>query len=173
MLPLQGAWVWSLVGELRSRKPCCVAKKKKKGQRANGHRPKDKTCSETCSDVEKCGKPGESLHRNGKIKHNEVASLVVQWLRIRLLMQETQRRALVREDPTCRGATKPVRHNYWACALEPFSHSYWSPRTWSPCSTTREATAMRSPRTTMRSSPRSPQLEKARAQQWRPNTAKN
>ena len=23
------------------------------------------------------------------------------------------------EDPTCRGATKPARHNYWAGALEP------------------------------------------------------
>ena len=32
-------------------------------------------------------------------------------------------RALVREDPTCRGATKPVRHNYWACALEPATHN--------------------------------------------------
>ena len=32
---------------------------------------------------------------------------------------------------------------------------------------------MRSPRTTMKSSPRSPQLEKARAQQRRPNAAKN
>ena len=44
--------------------------------------------------------------------HVQVASLVAQWLRIRLPMQETQVRALVREDPTCRGATKPVRHNY-------------------------------------------------------------
>ena len=40
------------------------------------------------------------------------ASLVVQWLRIRLPMQGTWVRALVWEDPTCRGATKPVRHNY-------------------------------------------------------------
>ena len=24
--------------------------------------------------------------------------------------------------------SKPVRHNYWACALEPASHNYWSPR---------------------------------------------
>ena len=39
-------------------------------------------------------------------------SLVVQWLRIHLPMQGTQVQALVREDPTCRGATKPVRHNY-------------------------------------------------------------
>ena len=39
-------------------------------------------------------------------------SLVAQWLRIRLLMQGTRVRALVWEDPTCRGATKPVHHNY-------------------------------------------------------------
>ena len=42
-------------------------------------------------------------------------SLVAQWLRIRLPMQRTPVRALVQEDPTCRGATKPVHHNYWAC----------------------------------------------------------
>ena len=40
------------------------------------------------------------------------ASLVAQWLRIRLPMQGTWVRALVQEDPTCHGATKPVRHNY-------------------------------------------------------------
>ena len=39
-------------------------------------------------------------------------SLVVQWLRIYLPMQGTRVRALVREDPTCCGATKPVRQNY-------------------------------------------------------------
>ena len=39
-------------------------------------------------------------------------SLVVQWLRIRLPMQGTRVQALVREDPTCRGAAKPVCHNY-------------------------------------------------------------
>ena len=55
----------------------------------------------------------------------------------------------------------------------------------SPCATTteapaprarapqQEATEMRSPRTTMKSSLRSPQLEKAHAQQRRPNTANN
>ena len=39
------------------------------------------------------------------------ASLVAQWLRILLPMQGTQVQALVWEDPTCRGATKPVSHN--------------------------------------------------------------
>ena len=41
-------------------------------------------------------------------------------------MQGTRVWALVREDPTCRGAAKPVRQNYWACALEPASHNYWA-----------------------------------------------
>ena len=53
-------------------------------------------------------------------------SLVAQWLRICLPMQGTRVWALVWEDPTCCGATKPVRHNYWACALEPASHNYWA-----------------------------------------------
>ena len=53
-------------------------------------------------------------------------SLVAQWLRVHLPMQETQVRALVQEDPTCHRATKPVRHNYWAWALEPARRSYWA-----------------------------------------------
>ena len=60
------------------------------------------------------------------LKHSNRASLVAQWVRIHLPMQGTWVQALVREDPTCRGATKPVRHNYWTCALEPASHNYWS-----------------------------------------------
>ena len=43
-------------------------------------------------------------------------------------MQGTGVRALVQEDPTCRRTTKPMRHNYWAYALDPASHNYWSPR---------------------------------------------
>ena len=54
------------------------------------------------------------------------ASLVAQWLRICLPMQGTWVQALVRADPTCRRATKPVHHNYWACALEPACHNYWA-----------------------------------------------
>ena len=45
-------------------------------------------------------------------KFNLRASLVAQWLRIRLPMQGTRVRALVWEDPTCRGAAGPVSHNY-------------------------------------------------------------
>ena len=40
------------------------------------------------------------------------ASLVAQWLGIRLPTQGTRVQALVREDLTCRRATKPVSHNY-------------------------------------------------------------
>ena len=50
--------------------------------------------------------------RKKQIKEREWASLVAQWLRIRLPMQGTRVRALVQEDPTCHGAAKPVRHNY-------------------------------------------------------------
>ena len=42
----------------------------------------------------------------------EGTSVVAQWLRTRLPMQGTRVQALVPEDPTCCGATKPVRHNY-------------------------------------------------------------
>ena len=52
------------------------------------------------------------MGKESKKKKKSGASLVVQWLRIRLPMQGTQVRALVREDPTCLGATKPVHHNY-------------------------------------------------------------
>ena len=40
------------------------------------------------------------------------ASLVAQWLRACLPMRGTQVLALVWEDPTCHGATRPVSHNY-------------------------------------------------------------
>ena len=106
--------------------------------------------------------------------------LVAQWLRICLPIQGTRVRALVREDPTCHGAAKPVCHNCWACALEPASHNYWSPRaaTTEACMPRaraprqREATTMRCLHTATKSSPCSLQLEKACTQQRRPNAAR-
>ena len=78
-------------------------------------------------------------------------------------MQETWVRSPIREDPTSRGATKPVRHNYWACALElPLLKLVL----WSLFSATR------SPRTATKSSPHSA-LEKKPSQQGRPSTAQN
>ena len=100
------------------------------------------------------------------------ASLVAQWLRVCLPMQGTWVRALVREDPTCRGATGPRHHSYWACALELASHNCWGLCAWSPCSAMGEAIAMKGPHSAARSGPCSPQLEKARVQQRRPNAAK-
>ena len=45
------------------------------------------------------------------IKKTTRASLVAQWLGIRLPMQGTRVCAPVWEDPTCRGAARPVSHN--------------------------------------------------------------
>ena len=110
------------------------------------------------------------------------ASLVAQWLRIHLPMQGTRVRALVQEDPTCRGATKPVRHNYWAWALEPVSHNYWAraPQLLKPmhlepmlCNKRSHCNEKQTHRTVTKSSPHSPQLQKACVQQRRSNTAKN
>ena len=39
-------------------------------------------------------------------------SLGVQWIRIRLPVQETQVRSLILKDPICYGTVKPVDHNY-------------------------------------------------------------
>ena len=52
------------------------------------------------------GKVGTAVRGEGR------ASLVVQRLRVCLPMQGTRVRALVWEDPTCRGAAGPVSHNY-------------------------------------------------------------
>ena len=52
------------------------------------------------------------VHNSYNNEFHRGTSLVAQWLRIRLPMQGTRVQPLVREDPTCRGATKLVRHNY-------------------------------------------------------------
>ena len=100
-------------------------------------------------------------------------SLVAQWLRIRLPMQGTRVRSLVREDPTCRGAAKPMCNNYWACALEPVSHNCWAhvPQLLKPARLEPMLHNKRSHCTATKSSPRLLQLEKVRAQQRRSNTA--
>ena len=104
---MQGAWVRSLVRELD---PTCM--------------PQLTVCvpqlrSPPATTKTWCNQINKYFFKNW-------ASLVAQWLRIRLPMQVTRVRALVREDPTCHETTKPLRHNYWACALEPASHNYWA-----------------------------------------------
>ena len=54
----------------------------------------------------------KELEKEEQTKPKVRASLVVQWLRICLPMQGTQVQTLVQDDPTCRRATKPMRHNY-------------------------------------------------------------
>ena len=46
-------------------------------------------------------------------------------LRSPLCVKETQVQSLVQENSTGLRATKPMCHNYWACAPEPRSHNYW------------------------------------------------
>ena len=73
-----------------------------------------------CTNIRIIGVPEEEEKKKGSEKIFEEiivqnlprASLVAQWLRICLPMQGTRVRALVWEDPTCRGAAGPVSHNY-------------------------------------------------------------
>ena len=52
-------------------------------------------------------------------------SLMAQWLRLCLSMQGTQVQSLVREDPTCHGAAKPMHHSYWNLRNPgPMCHNY-------------------------------------------------
>ena len=65
------------------------------------------------AEIENINRPITSTEIETLIKNLPTgASLVVQWLRICLPMQGTQVRALVWEDPTCRGTTGPMSHNY-------------------------------------------------------------
>ena len=57
-------------------------------------------------------KTEKSIDTEVGLKTSRRASLVAQWLRVCLPMQGTRVRALVWEDPTCRGATRPVSHNH-------------------------------------------------------------
>ena len=82
---------------------------------------------------------------------------MVQWLRIYLPMQGTEVQALVREDPTCRRATKP------GITTDPVLYSQRATTT-EACAPRapqqRKATKMRSPRTARKSSPRWQQVER-------------
>lgn len=60
-----------------------------------------------------------------QITHQEV-SLVAQWSRVHLPMQETWVQSLIQEDPTCHGATELVCHSCWTCAPKPANHNHWA-----------------------------------------------
>ena len=53
------------------------------------------------------GFPGGPVVRNLPASAEDMGSIVLQ------------------EDSTCYGATKPMPHSYWACALEPTNGNYW------------------------------------------------
>ena len=79
--------------------------------------------------------------------------------------------SLVWEDPTGCEATRPVLHNYWACALEPWSWSFWSLWAYKPMLHNKKS-PQRDPHVAMKSSLCSMQPEKACMQPWRLTTAK-
>ena len=79
--------------------------------------------------------------------------------------QGTRISSLLWKDPTCCGASKPMRHNYWAHA------PLLSRRALEPCPATREVTAARSPCTVKSSSPLTATRESLLAA-IRPSTAK-
>ena len=57
---------------------------------------------------------GQVSNNKGSLVLNSIisgASLVVQWLKVCLPTQGTWVQALVREDPTYHGATKPMYHS--------------------------------------------------------------
>ena len=76
---------------------------------------------------------------------------------------------LVGEESTCRRATKPVRPNYWACALENGNCNCWAhiQRLRKPA---RPRAVLHKP---LQCQAWAPQLEKAWAKQQRPSSAKN
>ena len=61
------------------------------------------------------------VHHVWELKlYEKWTSPVVQWIRMHVPVQGAGVPSLVREDSTCLGAAKSVRHNYWSSrALEP------------------------------------------------------
>ena len=85
-------------------------------------------------------------------------------------MQGTRVWSLAQEDPTCRGTTKPVHHNYWACALEPASHNYWArmpqlPKPVHPKASAPQLLSLRAA-TTEAGAPRARALQQEKPRQW-------
>ena len=78
-------------------------------------------CSVFLSEIFLIGVVWNSCHlerQSGITNTTSGTSLVAQYVRLRLPMQGTWVRSLVREDSTCCRAAKPVCHNCWVCALE-------------------------------------------------------
>ena len=106
-------------------------------------------------------------------------NLAEQWIGTCLPVQGAQVPTLVWEDSTCCRATESMCRNYWAYVLHTEAHmpegctlrlliqsaTTTEVRLPRACARQRDATTMRSPSTSMKSSPHPLQLEKAHAQQ--------
>ena len=86
----------------------------KRGNPKNGYKRKRGGRKERTKEVRKAGSRGEREGRRqaGNKFTKGGTCVVAQWIRIHLLVQGTQVQSLVQEDPTCRGATKLMCHNY-------------------------------------------------------------
>ena len=120
-------------------------------------------------------------HQTESEKEMYWTSLAVQWLRIRLPMQGTWVQSLAWEDPTWRRATKTESHNSEAHALEHGGRNCWArtlqllkpalPR--AHVLQQQQIPQWGAHALLLKSSPCSPQLEKACAQQQRLSAAKS
>ena len=72
--------------------------------------------------------PSAGQQQQGPIRWKQAGQVFLcgSLMRVCLPKQKTWVWSLIQEDPTCHRATEPVRHNYWACALEPGSCKDWS-----------------------------------------------
>ena len=81
--------------------------------------------------------------------------------------------SLGREDSTCHRAAQPMHHSCWARAPQLLRPQDTTTEASSPCSSTREATTVRSPCTATKNSPHSPQPEEAPRSNEDPSTGQN
>lgn len=89
---------------------------------AQGSGPGGRGCERGCEPQGQALRPGLCVHREHTVSNNLKitlakrtgvrTSLEIQWLRIRLPMQGTQVRSLVREGPAHRRAAKPEHHRF-------------------------------------------------------------
>ena len=106
-----------------------------------------------------------------RIKLTRETSLVVQWLRIHLPMQGIRSGMIAHvaeQLSLCTTTTEPASRNDWAWMLQLLMPAYLKPMFCNKRSHQNEKLS-----TVMKSSPSSPQLEKAHMQQQRPSAAKN
>ena len=96
---------------------------------------------------------------------------MVPWIRTHLPMHGVWVQFLVQEDSTCHETIRPLRCNYWACALEPVSCNYWNRQAQSLCSAQEQPQQREAHMPQLDSSPCSPQP--AHVQQQRSSANKN